>query len=230
MGDAYLYDGKNIEVGGQKIKVPKFSEWEEVCSCGDCHVAYFPEIRKYFCNDLEIDIPTTIMSISVVLLIFAFELWSICISTDGVTQLSLLIVGSILHVFWLFSHLEAMFTSPGYLPWFWSIEQRKAYTYKEKFSGIVTNKEQYNFAIQGVCPERAIVSASGRRIFPYDSDCRTQFEHGGDGADFVVCHQLYDGLFVATGLHSQASCGSTGRFRAVLQSFEIQGGGICQRE
>ena len=164
MGDAYLYDGKNIEVGGQKIKVPKFSEWEEVCSCGDCHVAYFPEIRKYFCNDLEIDIPTTIMSISVVLLIFAFELWSICISTDGVTQLSLLIVGSILHVFWLFSHLEAMFTSPGYLPWFWSIEQRKAYTYKEKFSGIVTNKEQYNFAIQGVCPERAIVSASGRRI------------------------------------------------------------------
>ena len=164
MGDAYLYDGKKIEVGGQKIKVPKFSEWEDVCSCGNCHVAYFPEIRKYFCNDLEVDIPTTIMSICLVLLIFAFELWSICISTEGITRISLLIVGSILHAFWLFSHLEAMFTSPGYLPWFWSIEQRKEYTYKEKFSGIITNKEQYNFAIQGVCPERAIVSASGRRI------------------------------------------------------------------
>ena len=80
MQDAFLYDGKTIEISGQKIQVPEFTKFEEKCSCGDCHVAYLPEIRKFYCNDWESDILSSLMSILLVLAIFAFELWSICLN------------------------------------------------------------------------------------------------------------------------------------------------------
>lgn len=164
MSGAYLYEGKTLQINDKIMHVPKYSEWQQKCDCGCCKIAYFPEIKTYYCNDWEMNCTTAIFSTLIVLLMFAFELWSLIENYSDLVQLGLIIAGSFIHFFYIVSHILTMCVSPGYLPWFWNVERRKYYTQQEKWSGIITNDKQKSFALDGECPERSIVSASGRRI------------------------------------------------------------------
>ncbi|EAY17574.1 DHHC zinc finger domain containing protein [Trichomonas vaginalis G3] len=164
MSGAYLYEGKLLQIKDKVMQVPKFSTWEQKCDCHCFKIAYFPEIKTYYCNDWEMNCTTAIFSTLVVLLLFAFELWSLIENYKEVLQMSLIIVGCVIHFSYIISHLLTMCTSPGYLPWFWNVERRKKYSQEEKWSGIITNEKQKEFALSGECPDRSIVSSSARRI------------------------------------------------------------------
>lgn len=57
-----------------------------------------------------------------------------------------------------------MCRSPGYLPWYWSVEQGTQYTWEEHMDGVITTESQYNFANDHEKPERGSLTKQGRRL------------------------------------------------------------------
>lgn len=164
MDSAFSYSGKTVTIQGNDYYVPPFSKWEEKCKCGPCHIAYFPAIDKYFCNQWECSFLFPSIIIILTTLTFAFGEWSLTYTTSGTLTIVLCIIGALIYIVWWVAYLQSMCRSAGYLPWYWFVEKREEYTYEEQMGGIITTDEQMEFARDLDRPERAILSAKARRI------------------------------------------------------------------
>ena len=164
MQSAYAYSGKTVTIDGEDYDVPEFSVYEEKCKCCCCRVAYFPSIKKYFCNQWEVSLLYPAIIIVLTTLAYAFGIWSVFTTTNGATMWIIFSIGTLIYVIWWIAYLQSMCRSAGYLPWYWFVEKRTRYTYEEQMGGIITNNAQSNFCNVCARPERAILSTKARRI------------------------------------------------------------------
>lgn len=158
------FESRWIKVDGKEQLVPQFSKWEERCSCCGFRLIYFPIIEQYFCNQWECHCGYPLIVLFLVCVSFLFGIWSICDLFKEKKLIIFLSLFSIFFFFWLYAFFLAMCKSPGYLPWYWSVEKGTEYTFEEQMDGIITNDNQYNFAIKNSRPERSTLSKKARRI------------------------------------------------------------------
>ncbi|EAY16434.1 DHHC zinc finger domain containing protein [Trichomonas vaginalis G3] len=158
------FESRWVKFDGKEVLVPQFSKWEEKCHCCGCHVTYFPIIDQYFCNHWECHFGYPMIVILLVIASFIFGIWSIVDLFEDKNLIIFVTIFSVFFLLWLISFLLAMCKSPGYLPWYWAVEKGTEYTFQEQMDGIITNENQYNFALQNARPERATLTKKGRRF------------------------------------------------------------------
>jgi hypothetical protein len=132
--------GQQLEVEGELQLVSELLAWRYVCSCcgGRCNVAYFPAIRKYFVNQWECLPLYPGGVISGLFLSFFFAIFSL---HAGARQLALPVLTSFTFSLWLISSVCAVLSSPGYIPFYWSVGRGECFTYQQQMSGVITTTE-----------------------------------------------------------------------------------------
>lgn len=158
------FEGKLLIVDGKKVKVPLFSKWEEKCSCCCCHIAYFPDIKSYFCNQWECHCMYPLLVLLLVYVSFGFGTYTIYDHFEFLPSIISYSIFSFTFLMWNIAYFCAMCRSPGYLPWFWAVEKGTQYTWEEHMDGVITTQEQYNFADANAKPERGSLTKQGRRL------------------------------------------------------------------
>jgi hypothetical protein len=164
--DPSEYCGTQLDVDGESQYVPELSTWRHVCSCcgGRCNIAHFPKIGKYFVNQWECMPRYPTMVIAGLCLSFSCAIWSSISLHSGTRRACLIAFTLFTFCIWLISYLCAVFSSPGYVPFYWAVERGERFTYAQQMSGVITSAEQYNFASYNGRPERASLSRQARRI------------------------------------------------------------------
>jgi hypothetical protein len=137
-----------------------------VCSCfqGQCNIAYFPAIKRYFVNQWECQPRYPAGVILGFCVSFFFAIFSIFSLHSGTQEIVLAAITSFTFLLWLISYLCAVFSSPGYIPFFWVVERGERFTYDQQMSGVITTKDQFDFANNNERPERASLSKQARRM------------------------------------------------------------------
>jgi hypothetical protein len=95
---------------------------------------------------------------------FCFALYSIASLHSNPRRSILLSITSVTFTLWLISYLCAVFSSPGYVPFYWAVERAETFSYEQQMSGVITTPEQYDFANYNGRPERGSLSRQARRI------------------------------------------------------------------
>ncbi|OHT16462.1 DHHC zinc finger domain containing protein [Tritrichomonas foetus] len=164
--NAHAYEGRTVMVEGEMQKVPQFSEWRYVCRCcgGKCNLVYFPVIKRYFCNQWECNITYPLFVVFFLTIAFVFSILAIIEFLESAEQIVMLVLTSFFYLIWLISYFCAVCSSPGYLPFYWAVEKKEIFTYEQQMDGVITNKDQYDFAAYNGRPERGSFSVQARRL------------------------------------------------------------------
>lgn len=166
--DPHDFEGMTMQVEGEDQRIPMFSKWERRCTfcCGNCNLIYFPAIKRYFCNQWECNPLYPILVTTLLTASYAFAMWGIYdfMRYSETVMAVMMTVTSVVYVFWLVAYYEAVCSSPGYLPFYWAVDKRHEYTLEQQLDGVVTTKEQHNFAAYNERPERGSFSVQARRL------------------------------------------------------------------
>lgn len=79
-------------------------------------------------------------------------------------KIAMLVLTSVIFFIWIVSYFCACCRSPGYLPFYWSVEKKEVFTYEQQMDGVCTNDEQKQFATYNYRPERGSFSQQARRL------------------------------------------------------------------
>lgn len=158
------YSGKRVIVDSKPTDVPSFSEYDVKCTMGNISLVYFPSIKTYFLNHWEVK-PLIPLAVALEALVsYIIGVITALSIFNTVSCFFFIMFYSLGFILWNISYFLSVFTDPGFLPFFWFVEQGVDYTLPELWGGTVTNERQLQFAHGHHTPERSFISKIARRI------------------------------------------------------------------
>ena len=119
--NAHEYEGRTVMVDDEEQYVPPYSKWRYVCKCckGNCNLVYFPDIKRYYCNQWECNVIYPVFVILFLCVSYAMAVVAIVEFLHTAEKIAMLVLTSLIFFIWIVSYFCACCRSPGYLPFYW---------------------------------------------------------------------------------------------------------------